>query len=161
MARACFRVSVALGAALVAAPVAAEMRFHYDCRVVHTERIPYLGRQGQTAELSHFKCRVSGGLLDGFVATGTNILEPHERGAQLVGSTVIAQKADSTLAYEVNDATRRLITNKGGVVRWESTGTGVYRRATGSAAPLAGKPFTALVRSAGPRAFTIDTVVGD
>ena len=164
MTRPGIRISLTLGVALIgAAPwsiAAAEMKFHYDCSVTHTEHVPQMGRQGETVEMTHFTCHISGGILEGFVAIGTNLLELHEEGGRLVGSTVVAQKGDSMLAYEVNDAMRRLRKNDG-VVRWESTGNGIYKHATGSVAALAGKSFTALVRSAGPRAFTIDTVVSD
>jgi hypothetical protein len=152
---------MATAGALAPSTAAAEMKFHYDCRVTDTMQVPQMGREGQSARLSHFTCRIRGGLLDGFTATGTNLLEHHEEGARLVGSTVIAQKKDSTLAYEVNDARRRLRKSKDGTVRWESTGTGVYRHATGSAAPLAGKSFTASVKSTGTQTFTIDSVVSD
>ena len=154
-------ISAALGVALVSMPATAEMRFHYDCRVVFTEKVAQLGRQGETVDLAHFKCRVSGGVLHGFVVSGTNLLELHPDGATLIGSTVIAQKGASTLAYEVNGSTRRPIKSKGRVVGWESTGSGIYQRATGSAAPLEGKSFTAIARSSGPGTFTIDTVVSD
>jgi hypothetical protein len=140
---------------------AAEMLYHYDCRVTGTGHIAGLGAKGQAAELSHFTCRITGGLLHGFVATGTNILDPHKGGGRLLGSIVVAQKAGSALVYEVSEGTRRAKTIKGRVVGWESTGAGVYKSATGSAAPLEGKSFNSVVRSRSPGLFTIDVVVSD
>lgn len=151
-------VLVALAASL---PAAAQMKHHYDCHVTGKSDVDHLGREGQSAELTHFMCDIKGGLLDGFVATGTNILEPQQGGARLVGSIVVAQKAGSTVVYEVSEGTRRFKTSKGRVVGWESTGKGSFRTATGSAAALAGKSFRSVVRSGGPGAFTIEVVVGD
>ena len=161
-ARTCISFAVMFAAAVLAPwPAAAEMRFHYDCHVTGVRQVPQMGREGQPAELRHFTCRISGGLLDGFTATGTNLLEHHQEGARLVGSTVMARKKNAILVYEVNDARRRLRQSEDGAVQWESTGTGIYKHATGSVASLAGKSFTALVQSTGCQTFTIDSVVGD
>jgi hypothetical protein len=161
MAKAGIRITVVVGllAALGAPlPVAAQMNLHYDCRVTGTS---HLDRRAKShdPEVSDFTCRITGGLLDGFVATGTNIMEPQEGGSRLVGSIIVAQKAGSIVVYEVSEATRRLKTIKGGVLGWESTSVGTYKLATGSAAPLAGKSFSAVARSGGPGVFTIDVVV--
>ena len=149
---------VALAAPL---PAGAEMKFRYDCRVTGTSLVDGLGREGQTAQLNHFTCRVKGGLLDGFTATGSNILEPRPGGGRLVASIVVAQKGESSLVYEVREGTRRLRMNNGEVVGWDSTGAGTYKSATGAAAPLVGKSFNSIVHSTGPDEFTIDVVVKD
>jgi hypothetical protein len=149
-------VLAALGAS---ACLAAEGRFHYDCHVTGTEQLARLRPEDRAREMSHFTCRISGGLLDGFIATGTNILESQPGGAKLVASIVVARKEESLLAYEVSEGTRRLKKIKDRVVGWESTGTGVYRSAIGSVAPLAGRSFKAVVNSGVPGLFTIDVVV--
>jgi hypothetical protein len=143
--------------AALAAPCAGagELRHHYECRVTSTGLLPRLGASDQPLELSHFTCRVTGGLLEGFVATGTNILERLEGGGRLVGSIVVAQKGASTLVYEVSEGTRRSL----GRSAWESTGAGVYKSGSGVAAALVGRSFRAQARSRGPSAFTIDVVV--
>jgi hypothetical protein len=164
MAQAGIRTRVTLCCALtaLAAPLpAAEIKHHYACHVTGTSAVDHLGGEGQTAELTHFMCQITGGLLNGFVATGTNILEPRKGGARLVASIVVAQKAGSTVAYEVSEGTRRFKKSKGRVVGWESTGKGTFKSATGSAAALAGKSFTSVVKSGGPGAFTIEVLVSD
>ena len=147
----------------LAAPLSAgaEMKFRYDCRVSGRSLVDGIGRDGQTVQLSQFTCRVKGGVLDGFTATGSNVLEPRPGGALLVGSIVVAQKGDSILAYEVGEGTRRQRMNNGEVVGWDSTGAGTYKWATGSAALLKGKSFSSKVRSTGADDFTIDVVVKD
>ena len=159
------RGTVALVGALfaIAVPLSAdaEMKFRYDCRVTGRSLVDGIGREGQTAQLSQFTCRVKGGLLNGFTATGSNVLEPRPGGARLVGSIVVAQKGESILAYEVGEGTRQLRMNNGEVVGWDSTGAGIYKWATGSAAPLKGKSFTSKVHSTGADEFIIDVVVKD
>lgn len=165
MAKIGIRIRVALLGVLVALaaplPAAAQMQHHYDCRVTGTSEVDHLGREGQTAELTHFMCDITGGLLNGFVATGTNILEPRQGGARLVGSMVVAQKAGSTVVYEVSEGTRRFKKSKGRVVGWESTGKGTFKTATGTAAALAGRSFSSVVKSGDPGRFTIEVIVGD
>lgn len=150
-------------AALLAAPagVAAASTSYFDCRVTSVAQLDHLGRAGQPAELSQFTCRVRGGLLDGFVATGTNIWEPSTDGDVLVGSIVVARRGDSTVVYEVEQASRRPAAgeHRGGVR--QGTGRGTYKLATGAAAPLAGKSFHSIARSDGPGAFTIEAVIND
>lgn len=134
---------------------AADMRYHYECRVTGTGQLPRLGPNDKPLEVSHFTCRISGGLLEGFVATGTNILERVAGGGRLVGSIVVAQKGSSTLVYEVSEGSRRSNGRSG----WESTGSGVYRSGTGAAAALVGRSFRSTARSHGPALFAIDVVV--
>lgn len=144
----------ALALALPCAAVA-DMRYRYECRVTGTDQLPRLGSNDKPLEVSHFTCRISGGLLDGFVATGTNILERVAGGGRLVGSIVVAQKGSSTLVYEVSEGSRR----SNGLSGWESTGSGVYRSGTGAAAALVGRSFRSTARSHGPALFAIDVVV--
>lgn len=147
-------------------PVAADagcgedLRFHYDCRVVEVEAAPRLAPEGKPAEIMRFTCAVRGGLLDGFVATGTNIWDGQLRDGRLLGSMVVASKGDSMLVYEVQEVTRKPVP-RGNGERWEGGGSGVYKLATGVAAPLAGRSFHSVARSAGPGAFTLDIVVDD
>lgn len=152
-------MALALG---VSSSVCAEMKFRYECRITARSQMPRSGdRSRQAAEVSQFTCHVRGGLLDGFVAEGTNILEPRPGGGKLVGSIVVARKGRSSLAYEVSEGTRRYIANTGRRVGWESTGAGTYKSGSGIARRLVGKSFSSVARSSGPRAFTIDIVVRD
>ena len=150
-------------AALTAMPAlaAANARSHFDCRVTSSTRLEHLGREGQPAELSEFICRVTGGLLDGFVATGTNIWEYGKDHDELIGSIVIVRKADSAVVYEVQHATRRMPPPQRRGAPREGTGYGLFKMATGSAAALAGKSFRSVARAGAAGTFTVDTVVGD
>jgi len=143
------------------ASFASEPSSHFDCRVTEVEAMPRLGPQGKSAELTRFTCQVRGGLLDGFVATGTNIWGGKQQDGQLLGSMVVARKANSVVVYEVRQVTRQPRPRGAAGRDWEGRGSGVYKLATGTAAPLAGRSFRSVARSAGPRAFTIDTVASD
>lgn len=148
--------------ALAAAPaLASEAPSRFHCQVTGTETLAGLAPDGGAAELSRFTCRVKGGPLDGFVATGTNLWGGRLRDGLLLGSLVVARKAQSIVVYEVQEVTRRARPPGADVRSWEGQGTGVYKLATGVAARLAGKSFRSIARSAGPGAFTIETVVED
>lgn len=154
-------VACALPALAAAAALASEPPSRFDCRVTGTERLAGLAPDGGAAELSRFTCRVKGGPLDGFVATGTNLWGGRLRDGLLLGSLVVARKAHSVVVYEVQEVTRRARAPGTDAPSWEGQGTGVYKLATGVAAHLAGKSFHSIARSAGPGAFTIETVVED
>jgi len=151
-------ITFALGAPSGAS---AEMKFRYDCRITGRSQMPNARRERRPAEVNQFTCSVHGGLLDGFIAEGTNILEPQPGGGKLVGSIVVARKGRSSLAYEVSEGTRRYRTSNGRRFGWEATGAGTYKSGSGIAAPLVGKSFSSVVRSSAPGVFTIDIVVRD
>jgi hypothetical protein len=149
-------VVVGLGAPLSSA---AGTQYHSDCRVVDTTTLEHFGYEGHNAEMTHFTCRITGGLLDGFVVTGTNIWELEEGGGRtLLGSLALAQKAGSAVVYEVKQGTKRIPTSKESST-WDSAGVGSFRLATGSAAPLEGKSFSSVARNTGPGTFTVDITV--
>lgn len=149
----------ALPALVAAAALASEPASRFDCRVTGTESLRGLASAGGVAELTRFTCRVRGGLLDGFEATGTNIWDGEQRHGLLLGSLVVARKEGSVVVYEVTRVTRDARPRDTDVRSWEGRGTGIYRLATGPAVALAGRTFRSIARSAGPGAFTIETVV--
>ena len=151
--------ALALAVPLAPAANAATTGFIFHCRVTNVAQLDHLGREGQAAELSQFTCHVHGGVLDGFSVSGTNIWELATDGAVLLGSIAVAHRADATLVYEVEQATRRSATGAGRSAKWQGTGRGTYKLATGSVAALAGKTFHTMARYEAPDAFTIETVV--
>jgi hypothetical protein len=162
---AAIRTALALAGGLLALGVplstVAGTHYHSDCRVVETTKLEHFGNEGQPAEMTHFTCGITGGPLDGFAVTGTNIWEPGSGGGRtLLGSLAVAQKAGSIVVYEVNRGAKKVQTSQD-PVRWESTSLGSYKSATGSAAPLAGKTFSSVARYTGPGTFTIDNTIDD
>lgn len=144
------------------APAAAypsEVTSRFDCQVTGTETLARLASGGGAAELTRFNCRVRGGLLDGFLATGTNIWDGQQRDGLLLGSLVVARKPGSVVVYELTRVTRTPKPPGGDTREWEGRGSGIYKLATGDAVALAGRTFRSVARSAGPGAFTIETVV--
>ena len=148
-----------LPALAAAASYASDATSRFDCHVTGTEALPGLASAGGVAELTRFTCRVRGGLLDGFLATGTNIWDGQQRDGLLLGSLVVARKDTAVVVYELTRVTRHAKPRGADVRSWEGRGTGIYRLATGHAIALAGKTFRSVARSAGPGAFTIDTIV--
>lgn len=144
-----------------AAAFASEPSSRFDCRVTATESLPGLASAGGVAELTRFTCRVRGGRLDGFQATGTNIWDGEQRHGRLLGSLVVARRDTAVVVYELTRVTRDARPHGADARSWEGRGTGIYRLATGPAVALAGRTFRSVARSAGPGAFTIETVVED
>lgn len=146
---------------VAAAALAGEPTSRFDCHVTGTESLPGLASAGGVAQLTRFTCRVRGGLLDGFLATGTNIWDGEQRDGLLLGSLVVARKDTAVVVYELTRVTRDAMPLGADPRSWEGRGTGIYRLATGPAIALAGRTFRSVARSAGPGAFTIETVVED
>jgi hypothetical protein len=140
----------------------AEPTYRSTCRVAAASRLGNARLDGKTAEVTHFSCKIRGGPLDGFVVTGTNIWSPEANGRQkLLGSIAIAQKAGSSVLYEVYEASRSTQFRNGVAVGWESSSWGRFLTGTGSAAGLSGKTFTSTVRSTVPGGFTSDTWISE
>lgn len=156
--RLCLLRTFACALALAASAAGASGASHFTCHVTGTELVERLAPDGGPAELSRFTCQVRGGLLDGFVASGTNIWSGGQQRGLLLGSLVVARKGNSAVVYEVRQVTRERPGPAGG---WQGRGIGVYKLASGAAAPLAGKTFHSVARSAGAGAFTIETVVAN
>ena len=148
-----------LGASAAPLSTVAHIGYHSDCRVIDETELERFGSEGEPAELSHFTCRISGGPLDGFVVNGTNIWELSGGRGTLIGSFAIAQKGDSSLAYELQEVVRKQQMVQGRVIGREGTGRGFFKAGTGSAVSLVGKTFSVVARRTGPGRFSIDTVV--
>lgn len=153
------RLACVLPALAAPAAFASDATSRFDCHVTGTESLPALASGGGTAELTRFTCRVRGGLLDGFLATGTNIWDGAQRDGRLLGSLAVARKGASVVVYELTRVARDDRPPGADARSWEGRGTGIYKLATGAAVALAGKTFRSVARSAGPGAFTIETIV--
>ncbi len=147
--------------ALAGGAFAREDASRFDCHVTDIEPLAHLASGGGTAELARFTCRVRGGLLDGFVATGTSIWDGQQRDGGLLGSLVVARKDSAVVVYELTRVSRNARPPGADPRSWEGRGSGIYRLATGTATGLAGKTFHSVSRSSGPGSFTIETVVDD
>ena len=153
---ACCLLALAAPAAL-----AGDATSRFDCRVTGTQSLAGLAPGGGPAQLTQFTCRGPGGLLDGVRATGTSIWSGQQRDGLLLGSLVVATKAGSTVVYEVTQVTRHPRLAGANFADWAGRGTGIYKLATGDAIALAGRTFHSAAKSAGPGAFTIETIVED
>lgn len=100
--------------------------------------------------------------MDGASITGTNIWDlSDETSGVLLGSLAVAQRPGMSVMYEVYAGTRTLQTRDGKPAGWEASSWGIYKAALGSAAHLAGKTFTSVVRYSGPRTFTVENIISE
>lgn len=133
----------------------------FDCQVVSVETVQRLGRGGGDAELAYFTCRVTGGLLDGFVASGTSLWDARQGAARLLYSLVVAYRGSSSVVSQFDAGERTLRSDADAASDWEGSARGTYMRATGTAAALAGRAFTTVSRSRDAGAFTIEAAVSN
>lgn len=153
-----FAIAAALVAsALLPLTVAAQS---WTCLTVGAPQHERLDRDDHSLRVNSYSCRVSGGALDGFVATATNIWEFERGAARLLAATGVLRKPGAAVVYQ-GEGSQELIVAHGKPMGWTSAGTGVFKLATGSAAALAGKSFTFAARPEGTSVFTIETAVRD
>ena len=158
---------LALGCAVLAsaadagelAPARSLTTSHFGCRVVSLEHLDYLGSDGHHAQLSHFRCDVTGGLLDGFSAEGTHLWDAASGGSErLLASLLVAQKGESRVVSELEQGARTF-SAVGHAAHWQASAQGTYKLATGSASALTGRSFAVTSRSQSAAAFSFDAVL--
>ena len=91
--------------------------------------------------------------------TGTTIYEWDKTNALGLLSNGVGRKAGAAAVYQLGEFKNSLIMADGKVTGFLATGQGVYKLATGTAAPLAGKAFSWTARPNGSSQFVIDVKV--
>lgn len=127
----------------------------WDCNTVGAAPLEQLDGEGHAVQVTQYTCRVTGGALDGFVTTATNIWEFHKTSGKLLASSGIMRKPGAMLVFQA-DGMQELIMVDGRPGGWESVGTGVYKLATGTAAALAGRRFTFVARPSAAGTFSVE-----
>ena len=120
---------------------------------------PLGDREGHAVSVTSYTCRVEGGPLDGGVLTGTTIYEWDKTNAVGLSGNGVVRKAGGTAVYQLGEFKNSLTMADGKVTGFVGSGQGTYKMATGSAASLAGKTFSYVVRPNGSSQFVIDVKV--
>ena len=117
------------------------------------------GREGQTFSIGNYVCTAESGPLEGATFTGANIWHWKSGSATVVSGTGVARKPGAQAVYETTTGQMKLIMNGNQVVGFEGEGKGIYRIATGSAAPLEGKTISYKFKSIAPGRFEVVTTI--
>ena len=130
------------------------------CQGVGTNQQEPLGdRDGHGISVGQYSCLNEGGVMDGTIMTGTNIWEWNKGASVVLSGNGVIRRPGMVVVYAVTEDSNALTMADGKVTGFGGTAKGVYKLATGTAAPLAGKTFTSKVRSIGHGQFVIETTV--
>ena len=116
-------------------------------------------RDGHFVQVSTSTCRIEGGPLDGGVMTQNSIWEMDKANANLTSGNGVVRMAGGVAIYQTTGGSRTLIIKDGKVAGWTASGKSVFVTGAGSAAAVAGKPFSWTARLTGLNQYTIDTVM--
>jgi len=138
--------------------VAQEHTATFTCQGLGSGAPEPLGdREGHTISVNEYTCLADSGPMSGAVATGTNIWEWDGPNAVQISDSGVERKPGATLVWRGMEGKIALTMADGKVTGWTGSAKGVDAIATGSAASLAGKPFTWTAKSTGPATFTIES----
>src|SRR5271166_6822065 len=118
---------------------------------------PLGDRKDHGISVGEYSCRVDSGPMSGGVSTGTDILEWDGTNAVLLSDSGVIRKPGSTLVYRGTEGKLALTMADGKVTGLTASLKGQQQLATGSAASLAGKPYTLTSKSTGPSQWTVET----
>lgn len=156
------RVAAALALGVMGACSVAQTPTAFKCVCQNTGPSPLepLGdREGHALSVASYTCRVEGGPLDGGDLSGTIIYEWEKTNAVGLSASGVGRKAGATLVYQLGEFKNALTLVDGKVTGYLGSGQGTFKLATGSAAPLAGKAFSYVVRPAASGQFTLEVKV--
>ena len=117
---------------------------------------PLGDREGHGITVGEYSCRVNSGPQSGGVSTGTIIWEWDGTNAVELSESGVIRKPGSTLVYRGTEGKLALTMADGKVTGATASLKGQQQVGTGSAASLAGKPYTATSKSTGPSQWTVE-----
>ena len=117
---------------------------------------PLGDREGHGISTVQVSCHIDSGPMKDGVLTGTDIWEWDGPNAVLVSSTGIVRKPGGTVVYVETQGKLALTMADGKVTGWAGSAKGTNVVATGSAASMAGKPYTVTSKPTGPGQFTFE-----
>ena len=127
------------------------------CQFVSASSPEALGdREGHAIAVNTYSCRVEGGPGDGGVLTGTTIAEWDKGSAVVLSSSGVMRKPGAVMAFQHTEGKMSLVLTDGKVSGMTGTGRGRYTLASGSAAAMAGAPYSFSLRTTGPGLFVVD-----
>jgi hypothetical protein len=122
-------------------------------------REPLGDRDGHAIAVGQYSCRNEGGIEDGSIMTGGIVWEWDKNAGIMLSGNGVIRKPGALAVYQNSDGKIALTTTDGKVTGVTGTAKGVYKTASGSMAPLAGKSFNATFHSTGPGQFVIEVTV--
>jgi hypothetical protein len=152
-------IAIASTAIIAFAPrtFAQEVTYTITCQDVGAGTPEPLGdREGHTIAIYEGSCRADSGPLSGAIWTGRDIFEWNGPNAVLVSGNGVVRKPGATVVYQSTGGQLSLTMADGKVTGWTASGKGTNVVATGSAASLAGKPYTWTAKPAGPGLSTFE-----
>ena len=117
---------------------------------------PLGDREGHGISVGQYSCRVDSGPMSGGVLTGTIIWEWDGTNAVLLSESGVVRKPGSTLVYRGTEGKLALTMAEGKVTGFTASLKGQNQLATGSAASMAGKPYTLTAKPTGPGQWTVE-----
>lgn len=118
---------------------------------------PVGDRPGHALQVANYSCRTEGGPMDGGVMTGTNITEWDAGKAVILSGAGVGRKPGAMATFQVTEGSMAVVMTDGKVSGFNSSGKGVMKHASGTAAALMGKTYSYTVRVLTPGQFTIET----
>jgi hypothetical protein len=150
-------LAIALAFAAFAPSAVAQETYKLTCQDVGGAPPEPLGdRDGHAIQVEEYSCRVDAGVLAGGVVSGENIWEWDKTNAVLVSGEGVIRKPGATTAFRITEGNLALTMADGKVTGSTASGRGNYSLAIGSAASLAGRPFSFSSMGTGPGEFEVD-----
>jgi len=138
-------------AAFAPGAVAEELSFKLFCQEVGGAGEPEQAgdHEGHVISVDHYSCRMEGGPMDGAVVTGGDVTDwDKTNGVEVLGDAAV-RKPGAFAVYQDMEGKVALTIADGKVTGATGAGKVHWVVATGSAAPLAGKTFSYILKSTG------------
>jgi hypothetical protein len=131
----------------------------WSCNVTGVVMLPIGDRDGHSLQISNFECRVDSGPLAGGFATGATTWEWDGPKNNMITFTLAVRKPGAVVVLKGTSGGNTLIMTDGKPTGSIGSGRYEYALATGPWAPLSGKSENWNLKSTGPGAFMVESVV--
>jgi hypothetical protein len=153
----CFGSLSAIALVLGAPNAVAQEASSWDCQNVGNPQPEPIGdREGHSIYVGSFSCRISGGDLDGGVATGSDVWEADGPKATRLSTQGVIRKPGAMVVWSGGTGTNTFTITDGKITGWAASGTGKAILATGAWAPLSGKTDKWTSKPTGAAQFAVD-----
>jgi hypothetical protein len=149
--------AAAIGLAALAPNAVAQEASSWACQDVGNPQPEPVGdREGHSIFVGSFSCRISGGALDGGVATGTDVWEADGAKSTRLATEGVIRKPGAMVVWSGGTGTNTFTITDGKMTGWAASGTGKAILATGAWAPLSGKTDKWTAKPTGAAQFAVD-----
>jgi hypothetical protein len=149
--------AAAIGLVALAPNALAQEASSWACQDVGNPQPEPIGdREGHSIFVGSFSCRISGGALDGGVATGTDVWEADGAKSTRLATEGVIRKPGAMAVWSGGTGTNTFTITDGKVTGWAASGTGKFILATGAWAPLSGKTDKWTAKPTGAAQFAVE-----